>query len=296
MPVIGSAPAVVGPAAVWSAWQWTPSVVIPLVACAGWYAIGVRALWRSAGRGHGVTRLQAACFAGGIVTLAVALLSPIDALSETLFSVHMVQHLLLILAAAPLLALGEPLLPMIWALPQRRRLAAGRWWLASPRVRGAAWAALDPLGVWLSNLAVLWFWHLPGPYLAALGDERIHALEHLSFLGTAFLFWWVVFQPLGRRRLARAGAVVYLGLTLMQSGALGAILAFARTPWYPAHAAGAAAWHLTLLQDQQLAGLIMSVPASLVYIGIALALAARWFVFDTAPAATPLARRRLSPG
>ena len=271
-------------------------MLVPLAVCAAWYAAGVRALWLNAGVGHGVTRWQAACFAGGILTLVAALLSPVDAMAETLFSVHMVQHLLLILAAAPLLALGEPLLPMVWALPHRRRLEAGRWWLASPRVRGAAWAATNPLGVWLSSLAVLWFWHLPGPYLAALGDERIHAVEHLTFLGTAFLFWWVVFQPLGRRRLARGGAVVYLALTLMQSGALGAILAFARTPWYPAHAAGVAAWHLTLLQDQQLAGLIMSVPASLVYIGVALALAARWFVFDTAPPATPLARRRLSLG
>ena len=247
---------------------------------------------RSAGVGHGVRRGQAACFAAGILTLAIALLSPVDALAETLFSVHMVQHLLLMIVAAPLLALGEPLLPALWALPYRWRLAVGRWWRASPRARRTAWAAGDPLGIWLANLAVLWFWHLPGPYLAALGDERLHAIEHFTFLASAFLFWWVLFQPIGRRRLARGGAVVYLALTLMQSGALGAILAFARTGWYSAHAAGAAAWHLTLLEDQQLAGLIMSVPASLVYIGVALALAARWFVLDPAPRR----RGRLSPG
>jgi len=290
--VIASGPGIVGPGAVWSAWQWTPSIVVPLALCAAWYAIGVRALWRSAGVGHGVRRGQAACFAAGILTLAIALLSPVDALAETLFSVHMVQHLLLMIVAAPLLALGEPLLPALWALPYRWRLAVGRWWRASPRARRTAWAAGDPLGIWLANLAVLWFWHLPGPYLAALGDERLHAVEHLSFLASSFLFWWVVFQPIGRRRLARGGAVVYLALTLMQSGALGAILAFARTGWYSAHAAGAAAWHLTLLEDQQLAGLIMSVPASLVYIGVALALAAQWFILDPAPRR----RSRLSPG
>ncbi len=227
-----------------------------------------------------------------MLSLVIALLSPVDALAETLFSVHMVQHLLLMIVAAPLLALGEPLLPALWALPYRWRRAIGRWWRASPRARRIAWAAGDPLGVWLANLAVLWFWHLPGPYLAALGDERLHAVEHLTFLGSAFLFWWVVFQPIGRRRLARGGAVVYLALTLMQSGALGAILAFARTGWYSAHAAGAAAWHLTLLEDQQLAGLIMSVPASLVYIGVALVLAAQWFILDPAPRR----RGRLSPG
>jgi len=290
--VIASESAIVGPGAVWSAWQWTPSIVVPLALCATWYAVGVRALWRSAGVGHGVRRGQAACFAAGILSLAIALLSPVDALAETLFSVHMVQHLLLMIVAAPLLALGEPLLPALWALPYRWRLAVGRWWRASPRARGIAWTAGDPLGIWLANLAVLWFWHLPGPYQAALGDERLHAVEHLTFLASSFLFWWVVFQPIGRRRLARGGAVVYLALTLMQSGALGAILAFARTGWYSAHAAGAAAWHLTLLEDQQLAGLIMSVPASFVYIGVALALAAQWFILDPAPRR----RSRLSPG
>lgn len=287
-----SQPAVVTPGDLWSAWQSTPSVVLPLIVSGTWYALGVRALWRRAGVGHGVRRWQAACFGAGLATLAIALLSPLDALAEALFSAHMVQHLLLLAVAAPLLALGEPLLPAMWALPERWRHGLGRWWRASPAAQRVVRGATDPLGVWLAQLAVLWFWHLPGPYLAALRDERLHALEHLAFLGTAFAFWWVVVQPIGRRRLAYGGAVVYLALSMMQSGALGAILAFARTPWYPAHAAGAAAWHLTLLEDQQLAGLIMSVPMSFVYIGAALVLAARWFVFDPAPRR----RRRLSPG
>jgi putative membrane protein len=76
-------PGVVGPGAVRRAWQWTPSVLVPLVICSAWYAIGVRALWRSAGHGHGVSRWQAASFAGGVLTLVAALLSPIDALAET---------------------------------------------------------------------------------------------------------------------------------------------------------------------------------------------------------------------
>src|SRR6185312_9195081 len=119
LPVIASGSAIVGPGAVWSAWQWTPSVAVALALCAAWYALGVRALWRRAGVGHGVRRRQAASFGAGILTLAIALLSPVEALAETLFSVHMVQHLLLMIVAAPLLALGEPLLPALWALPYR---------------------------------------------------------------------------------------------------------------------------------------------------------------------------------
>lgn len=290
--IVSGAPDIVCPGHVWAAWSWEPGAIAALGVSAVWYGLGVRALWRRAGRGRGVRVGQVACFAAGLATLGIALVSPLDALAETLFSVHMVQHLVLLVVAPPLLVLGEPLLPALWALPARTRHAAGRWWHASPRARRTVHVLTDPLGVWLAHLAVLWFWHLPGPYALALRHDGVHVAEHLCFLGTALLFWWVVLQPIGRRRLAPAGAVVLLTLTMMQSGALGVILTFARTPWYPVHAAGVAAWHVSLIEDQQLAGLIMSVPASLVYVGAALALAARWF--RDAPA--PRARPRFSPG
>jgi cytochrome c2 len=108
----------------------------------------------------------------------------------------------------------------------------------------------------------------------------MHALEHLSFFGTALLLWWTVLQPLGRRRTGYPASILLLGGTLMQSGALGALLMFARTPWYPLHAAGARAWGMSLLADQQLAGLIMWVPAGFVYVIAAALLFMQWMRTD----------------
>jgi cytochrome c oxidase assembly factor CtaG len=130
----------------------------------------------------------------------------------------------------------------------------------------------------LHTLAI-WFWHAPGPYQAALARPGVHALEHASFLLTACAFWWVVAPPLGRP-CAYAPALLLVVGTLAQSGALGAILTLSIAPWYPAHAAGAQVWGVTLLDDQQLAGLLMWVPAGLVYVAAAARLFLRWMADD----------------
>jgi putative membrane protein len=248
------------------AWTWEPGVVAALLAAATWYAAGLRQLWRRAGRGRGVPSWRAAAFAGGIVALAVALLSPIDALGEALFSAHMVQHLMLIIIAAPLLVLGAPLHAMLWALPSPMRRRTARWWTGAPALRAATRALSAPVLVWGLHVATLWFWHLPGPYGWALRSEAVHALEHACFVGTAVLFWWIVIQPSGRRRMSYGAAVLYVAAAALQSGVLGALLTFSASPWYASHAASTRAWGLSALEDQQLAGLIMWVPMGVVYV------------------------------
>jgi len=271
---------VVIPAGVWRSWGAPPAELALVVLPAAWYALGVRALWASAGRGHGIARWRAAAFGAGIVTLLLALASPLDAMADALFSAHMIQHLLLILVAAPLLVAGAPVLPALWALPAARRRAVGRWWRRSGAVRSAVHVITAPGVAFALHLVALWFWHLPAPYGAALESEPIHALEHLSFLGTAALFWWAVAPPLGRGRTPEPARILMIAGTLMHSGALGALLMFAGAPWYPAHEAGARLWGTTALADQQLAGLIMWVPASLVYIGAAAWVFLQWLQHD----------------
>ena len=117
----------------------------------------------------------------------------------------------------------------------------------------------------------MWAWHLPGPYQAALRSDGVHALEHASFFITALLFWWVLARPDYRRRLSFGADLIFLFTAAMQSGVLGALITFARQPWYPMHAEPASWWGLTALEDQQLAGLIMWVPASLAYLAAAAA-------------------------
>lgn len=261
-------------------WSAEPLELALIIAPAIWYTIGVRSLWRAAGVGRGVSRLQTAAFAAGIFALFIALASPLDALAEALFSAHMVQHLLLILVAAPLCVLGAPTLPLLWALPKMTRRRVGAWWRRHSVVRHVAYAVTAPGVVFTLHTVAIWYWHFPVPYELALRNQLVHALEHLSFFGTALLFWWVVVQPLGRRRIGYAMGLLLIGGTLMQSGALGALLMLARAPWYPAHAIGAHTWGLTPLADQQLAGLIMWVPAGLIYIGAAALLFMKWMRSD----------------
>src|SRR5207248_2950112 len=166
-----------------------PGVVVSLALLAGTYAIGVTRLWRAAGTGAGMTRAQAAAFAGGWLALVAALVSPLDALSESLFSAHMVQHELLMVVAAPLVVFGAPGLAAIWILPRRSRR------LLFDKVRGpaavAAWSAISaPATVWLLHAVALWVWHLPELYEAALESSVVHAAQHVCFFGTAALFWW----------------------------------------------------------------------------------------------------------
>jgi putative membrane protein len=244
------------------------------------YAAGVRALWARAGRGHGVSRARAASFAAGLIVTALALLSPLDAMSDALFSAHMTQHLLLIMVAAPLCVLGAPLLPMLWAFPAARRRALAACWHRARWMQRVVRGVTQPGSAFLLHFVMLWFWHFPRPYQAAVEHEPLHALEHLCFMGSAMLLWWVALQPIGRRRASEGSAILLMGGTLMQSGVLGAVLMFAQSPWYPVHAAGTRAWGTTLLEDQQLAGLLMWIPASVVYLAAAAWLFLRWMRAD----------------
>jgi Predicted membrane protein len=252
------------------------SITIPAL----WYAAGVRALWKRAGAGRGVTRAQAVSFGAGVVTLLIIFSSRADEMSDALFSAHMVQHLALILVAAPLCVAGAPVVPMLMALPQQKRRLVARWWKGGLSLRTPVHFITTPAVVFLAHMIAMWFWHFPGPYQAALESSTIHAAEHLSFFGTAALFWWVVLTPSGRARTSEGTAILMVGGTLMQSGVLGALLMFATTPWYPAHAVGVHTWGMTLLEDQQLAGLIMWVPASIVYVAAAAWLFLRWIRRD----------------
>jgi putative membrane protein len=252
----------------WSAWTLSLPITVPLVATLVLYVIGTRALWRQAGAGRGVQRWQAAAFAAGWLLLVVALVSPLHALGEALFSAHMAQHELLMTIAAPLLVLGRPLVPAIFALPPGTRAGAARWTQGPTFRRG--WAALTrPGSAWLLHAVAIWGWHVPGLYEATLRNGFVHALQHISFLATALLFWWTILHPAWT---GRGLAMLSLFTTMVHTGALGAILAVSGQLWYPAYAATTRAWGLTPLEDQQLGGLIMWIPGGAAYLIAALAL------------------------
>jgi putative membrane protein len=237
------------------------------------YVRGVAHLWLRFGSGHLVAYWQAAAFFGGIVALMAALVSPLDTLSEVLFSAHMGQHLLLIVMAAPLIAYSRPLVPFLWGLPLRWRRSL-RGWQRITALRTWQRLLTDLLFTWILYTVVLWFWHLPGPYQAALHNWFIHALEHIAFLGTALLYCWTLSNL--RDPCVQGRGILSLFTMGLQSGLLGALLTFSSLHWYPDYAATAPVWGLTPLEDQQLAGLIMWIPMGTVYMLAALTLLRTW--------------------
>ena len=266
----------VTPDNVWTSWNLDPLIVVPLFLLVILYLSGLRRIWRTAGRNHGVSQRRAVAFLAGVLSLLIALVSPLDRVSGALFSMHMVQHLLLVVVAAPLLVYSAPLAPVLVALPKPWRRKAGSF-SGIPAVGTAANSILNPLVVWWLQAVALWLWHIPALYEAALRRSWWHALEHAMFLSTALLFWWIVIQPHGRRRLGLGLTVIFLLATMIQSSALGALITFAPSTWYAAHAEYTAAWGISPIGDQQLAGLIMWVPGGLIYLGAALAAFFIWF-------------------
>lgn len=252
----------------WTAWNLDPSVIIPLVAVLWLYRRGLNVSSRHA--------MRRRAFLAGMAVLAVALVSPLEGLSGVLASAHMIQHVLLVLVAAPLLAFSEPASSILRGMPSslrytpgmvRRRLGPRASWLRLPS---------HPVTVWLLHVGTLWVWHASVVYDATLRSGLVHAAEHLAFLVTALLFWRVVVSGVQARRVPGGLGLLLVFGAAMASVLLSVLLTFASEPWYEGYATTTRAWGMDPLADQQLAGVLMWVPAGAIYVGVALALFASW--------------------
>lgn len=257
-----------------ASWSFDPIVVVCLLASGGIYLVGLRRLWSAAGIGGGVPEWSAASFAAGWFSLVIALISPLHAWGEVLFSAHMTQHEILMLISAPLMVLGRPWITSIWAFRQKTRFRIGK--LMNTTWLQRIWAALTgAIVAWAVHAAALWIWHVPFLFQATLENDLVHLVQHASFFGSALLFWWAVLY--GSRGMASYGAgVLYLFTTSIHSGVLGAFLTFTKKVWYPVYSDPTVNWGMTPIEDQQLGGLIMWVPAGLVYIAAALVMFSGW--------------------
>jgi putative membrane protein len=273
----------------WQLWEFEPGIILPLALSAGLYVIGATRMWRAAGVGHGITRAEAAWFAFGWSILVLALLSPIHTIGQFLFSVHMSQHELLMLVAAPTLVLGRPLLAMLAGLPHEISSRLARF--SNRRAWHRVWRVLsNPIVAWALHAAALWVWHIPALFNAALENESVHALQHACFLGSALLFWWAV---IGVRHayIGYGAAVLYVFTTALHSGFLGAFLTVATTVFYPSYLKTAPEWGFSAIQDQQLGGLIMWIPAGFIYVFAGVALVAGWLKHSERRAWTPATKK-----
>jgi putative membrane protein len=255
----------------WSAWTLHPVLLGGLLLAAWAYRRG-----QTRGPRRPADRWRARYFTGALAALGLALVSPLDALSSALASAHMVQHLLLLLVAAPLLALSAPSSAILRGSPLAVRRASGRWRRRLGLTHGNLGVLRHPAVVWLLSVGVVWFWHAAAPYDAALDSEPLHLVEHGSFLVTAVLFWHVVVGVRGAARVADGLGVLLVFAMAMQSVFLSVLLTFARAPWYAGYATTTAPWGLDPLTDQQLAGVLMWIPAGGIYLAVALALLVSW--------------------
>ena len=243
-----------------------PALVFGLGAAALIYGTGLYRLWRRARIGNGITVWQAAAFYLGLATAGAALSPQLEAAAAVLFSAHMLQHMLLAFMAAPLLAWSLSGLALLWSLPKPARKNLGQLWLRSARVRMLVAGVTHPVTVWLLFALTFWLWHAPVMYEAALANPLLHALEHVTMLAAAGLFWWLVLQPSGRRRLPHGADILFTVTTMLQGMVLSSLISFAQTPQYRTYELSAHALGISALADQQLAGMLMRTPATIILV------------------------------
>ncbi len=251
--------------AVFSSWSMPigPAVVILLSLIfylRGWIRLQFRVPYR-----FPVWRLLS--FAGGLGTVFLAIASPLDAFAALLLQVHMIQHLLLMLLAPPLILAGAPYLPILSGLPRvftREVLGPILSWNPIKRI---GHAVLNPLVCWIAFVASNILWHVPFFYELALNSPAWHQLEHLFFLGTGLLFWWHLVLPWPTRSAwPRWAMIPYLVLADLQNTALAAFLTFCDRVLYPTYIRAPRLWGSNPLDDQVIAGTIMWVPGSIIFL------------------------------
>ncbi len=249
------------------AWDWRPEIILPLVFLGVCYSLGWWRLRRQ-GRRRLATSRRLASYLGGLAILAVALLSAVDSLQSVLFSVHMVQHELLMMVTPPLLLLANPLPFLLWGLPAGPRQAVGSLLSRRAAFRRVVRHLTRPWVAWALYVGALWLWHVPVAYDAALRYDLIHDLEHLSFFGTAMLFWWHVTgaAPRIHGSLGYGLRMAYVLAALVQNEILGVSIAFADQPIYLHYTTVPRLWGLSVLEDQMLGGAIMWIPGGMMYV------------------------------
>ncbi|MFN7138970.1 MAG: cytochrome c oxidase assembly protein [Limisphaerales bacterium] len=261
---------------IWLKWNLDWHLLVSLSIAIVLFSSGVRTIWERNGRGRGILVRQTWTFALGMFALFVALVSPLDALSAELSSAHMVQHMILMNVAAPLLVMSSPALAFSWALPQKRRLQVSSLLHTFNSWRPQWYRLWQPVFLWLTYGLTLWVWHLPALYQAALRNQGVHELQHICFFVVSCVFWRVLLDPLKRLKLNRAWGIFYLFATSLHATLLGVFMALSPKVWYPDYEATVASWNFSAIEDQQLAGLIMWMPACAVYALVAAFLFATW--------------------
>ena len=247
--------------------EWTPPIVLTgiLIFTAILYTRGWHAIRRT--RPGQFSTLRLGSFLGGLGIIWLAIASPLDGFADVLLSAHMVEHLLLMSFAPPLLLLGYPLVPLLRGLPRGVVVPLLGPLLRTRILRQLAHTLTTPIVAWLAMNLIFLSWHIPAAYDFALDHERWHEFEHMCFLGTSILFWWPVVRPWPTR--ARSGGWLLLPYLIMAdivNTALSAFLAFCDRPVYSYYLREPNPFGISPLSDQRSGAVIMWVIGSLIFL------------------------------
>lgn len=257
-------------------WSFDPTIWLPVIVAV--------IVWRSAvgrvNRAHPdnpVPRIRSISWYAGLAAILIALDSGIERYDTTLFSVHMVQHMLLVFAAPPLLLYAGPITLLLRVSSAQTRK---RWVLPFLHSRVVRWLSF-PVVSWILFAAVMWGTHFSPLFDASLENLMIHRLEHALFLGSGLLFWWPLVGPdPSPWRLAPPMRVLYAGLQMPQNTFLAVAIFMSDTPLYQHYVTTVRSWGPTPLADQQLAGGLMWIGGDFVFIGAVILLVAAWMRDD----------------
>ncbi len=262
-----------------SAFQWNlrvevivPLVVLGVLFARGWLHLRARGRYRYASPGRLIS------FQAGVLVIILALTSPIDRLGYYLFFMSMIQHLLLLMVAPPLLLLANPVPFLLWGLPRRWRLGLGGMLARGGRVREFLRPITRPGLSWMIFVSTLLLWHDTFLYDAALRYPLLNDFQNLTFFLTSLIFWWHILGagPRFHRRLSWIGRVAYLVGATPFNMLLGIALAFSTSPWYTYYTEMPRLWGISPVRDQAYGGLIMWIPGSMMYLLFALLYIARY--------------------
>ncbi len=264
-------------------------VIAALIYLRGWYRL--RSLLPNF-----VSTWRLACFLSGALALWIAVGSPLAAFDDDLLSIHMVQHILLMAVAPPLILLGAPAVPLLHGFPQTFVRSVLSPFLRWTPVQWVGHRLTHPAFCWLAATVTLIGWHSPRAFEFALGSDFWHEVEHACFFATSILFWWPVVQPWPSiARWPRWSIPLYLFLGMMANDALSAFLAFCDRVLYPSYAGASRLLPISPLDDQALAGALMWVFGSFVYLLPAVLITVRMLSPDDSYRASAYGRSSESP-
>lgn len=285
----------VPPRSLWS-WEWRSDVSLVVLIAGLLYLFGWLRL-RQAGHFRLATLWRLLAYLGGLLAIVSALMSPLDALQPFLFSIHMIQHEVLMFLAAPLILLGWPMPFALWGLPPYLRRKLGRLLVRQGLLRRGLAFLVKPGIAFALSTGILWLWHLPAAYDAALASTWVHNLEHLSFFGVFLLYWWPLIgappQPSPLTTNAARGLYLLAGAT--QMALLGGLITLSDQVLYTHYLTVPRLTGLSALADQRLAGAIMWFPGPLIF-GLAAVLAMRDEEAGQAAILSPLPSLEISGG